>query len=69
MAHEDWITTTEAAELSGYHPHHVRALVRDGKVVGRKFGIVWQISRASLDEYINQVQSRGEKTGPKPRSG
>lgn len=67
MEHDDWITTAEAAERSGYHPHHVRALVREGKIVGRKFGIVWQISRASLDEYLQQVHERGEKTGPKPK--
>ena len=64
-----WITTAEAAELSGYHPYHVRALAREGKIAGRKFGNVWQISQSSLEEYLAQVHNRGEKTGPKPRPG
>ena len=49
---EDWITTTEAAEISGYHPEHVRRLIRQGRIVGKKFGFVWQVSSASLLEYL-----------------
>jgi excisionase family DNA binding protein len=32
MALSDWITTQEAAELSGFHPEYVRRLARQGKI-------------------------------------
>jgi excisionase family DNA binding protein len=63
---EDWITTAEAAELSGYHPVYLRELIRQGKIQGRKFGIVWQISRQSLTIYLKEAQeSTDKRRGPK----
>jgi excisionase family DNA binding protein len=64
---EEWLTTTEAAELSGYHPEYIRDLVRESKIEGRKFGIVWQVSRESLLGYLETMQEKGERRGPKPR--
>ena len=64
---QDWITTAEASKLSGYHPEHVRELIRTGKVKAQKFGIVWQISRASLSDYIRKAGKLGAKRGPKRR--
>ena len=65
---EDWITTEQAAELSGYHPDTIRELLRNGQVNGRKWGRDWQVSRASLLAYIRNVGKLGEKRGPKKRS-
>jgi excisionase family DNA binding protein len=63
----EWISVAEAAELSGYHPQHVRDLVRDGRVNARRFGRrAWQVERASLVAYIEAMRQRGEKPGPKP---
>jgi isopenicillin-N epimerase len=45
---EDWLTTQEAAEISGYNLEYVRRLVRNGKLEARNFGPVWQVSRFSL---------------------
>ena len=53
--HEDLITTPEAAALSGYYPDHLRRAIRAGKIKAQKFGIVWQISRASLMNYLDRV--------------
>jgi hypothetical protein len=62
---EDWITTREAVTLSGYHhPNHIMWLVKTGKVKGRKFADVWQISRSSLMAYVQR--QRGKKREPKP---
>lgn len=58
---KDWITTAEAAELSGYHADHLRELMREGKIKAQKFGIVWQISRVSLQAYIKAAQKSGDK--------
>ena len=65
-AKPEWITTREAAEISGYHADHVRELLRAGKVEARKFGEVWQIDRGSLLAYVHNVEKIGAKRGPKP---
>jgi excisionase family DNA binding protein len=62
---ETWITTKQAAELSGYHPEHLRELIREGKVKARKFGIVWQVDRVSLLAYLRKVEKLGAKRGRK----
>ena len=63
---EEWLTTAEAAELSGYHPERIRELVRDGRINGRKFGIVWQIDRSSLLAFLNEAEDSGDRRrGPK----
>lgn len=45
------LTIQEAARLSGYHPEHIRRLVRQGKIEAKKFSIVWMVDRESLLEY------------------
>jgi excisionase family DNA binding protein len=62
---EDWITTNEAAQISGYQPAHVRLLIRRGEVNGMKWGRDWMISRESLESYLKRIQSQGNKRGPK----
>jgi excisionase family DNA binding protein len=57
----DWITTTEAVELSGYHPFYLRELLKDGKIKARKFGRTWQISRKSLQAYMETAETSGDK--------
>lgn len=62
---DDWITTREAVELSGYHPDHLRRLIRAGDIEARKFGIVWQVSRQSLLSYLKDAQgSTDKRRGP-----
>ncbi|MCI0563795.1 MAG: helix-turn-helix domain-containing protein [Nitrososphaera sp.] len=64
---EDWITTNEAAELSGYNLVHLRRLIREKKIVARKFGPVWQVKRQSLLDYLEEAkQSSDKRRGPKP---
>jgi excisionase family DNA binding protein len=62
----DWMTTQEAANLSGYHPDHVRRLIRAGLITARKWGNAWMISRESLLSYMVKVESEGARRGPKP---
>jgi excisionase family DNA binding protein len=61
----DWLTVKEAAKLSGYHPEHLRELIREGIILARKFGPVWAVSRESLLAYVRKMQESGEKRGPK----
>jgi excisionase family DNA binding protein len=63
MAH--WITTQEAAKLTGYHPEHVRRLIKAGKVKGRKWARDWLVDRPSLQAYVRRVGALGRKRGPK----
>ncbi|NUM45371.1 MAG: helix-turn-helix domain-containing protein [Anaerolineales bacterium] len=62
---EDWITTSEAVKISGYHLDHIRRLLREGELMGRKWGSAWQVSRTSLMAYLSKIQTLGEKRGPK----
>jgi len=62
---EDWITTREGTELSGYSAVHLRDLMRLGRIEGRKIATVWLISRSSLLKYLKVQSERGEKRGRK----
>lgn len=61
----EWITTAEAVEMTGYHPVHLRRIIRAGEVKARKFGPVWQVDKASLLAYVKKTAKLGEKRGPK----
>lgn len=62
----DWITTDNAAELSGYDRHYLRALIRNGDVKGQKFGTIWQVSKQSLLAYMKTAkESEDKRWGPK----
>ena len=58
----DWITTTEAAEISGFSSQWVRELCDEGDVTCRKFGRNWQVSRTSLLAYVESERRPGPKT-------
>lgn len=58
---EEWITVIEAAHLSGYHPEYIRELIRNQRVKARKFGPLWQVSRSSLLDFLNDAKKSGDK--------
>ena len=61
----EWITTEEAAGLSGYHVNYIRRLMRQGKITGRKAGLMWWIDRESLRAYLQAIAELGlEKFNP-----
>ena len=66
---DDWLTTYDAARVSGYNPDYIRQLIRSNKVVGRKWGPSWQVSRHSLVTYIKHAEKQGERRGAKPKPG
>ena len=63
---DDWITSAEAVEISGYGPNYIRDLIYARKIIARKWARSWQISRSSLLEYLDAVKKLGGKRGPKP---
>ena len=62
---EDWITTTEAVQISNYHPEHIRRLIKQGRVGGQKFGNTWQVSKSSFLVYLKDMKKKGDRRGPK----
>ena len=61
----EWITVSQAVELSGYNEEHITRLCRQGKIKAQKYSIVWQVNRKSLLGYIAKVEKLGDKRGPK----
>lgn len=66
---EEWLTTSDAAAIGGYHLEHIRRLIRSGVVAARKWGRDWQVSRASLLAYIERQEAEGARRGPKAKRG
>lgn len=67
---DEWLSVREAAKLSGYHPEYIRRLIRDDEIEARKFSIVWQIKRKSLEAYIESASSQEDKRYiPKSKKG
>ena len=58
------ITVTEAAEISGYTPQHIRLLIRKEIINARRSGGVWLIDMESLNNYL----AGSPKPGPKPKN-
>jgi excisionase family DNA binding protein len=66
MAQDDWITTQEAAEISGYHRVYISELARLDKIKAQRFGQSWQISRSSLLAYLKLAgKSEDKRQGPR----
>jgi excisionase family DNA binding protein len=60
---DDLISLQEAAEYSGLSASHIRLLVRNGELVGKKVGRFWVTTKQSVDDYL----ALGRKRGPKPQ--
>ena len=66
---DEWISVSEAAEISGYNPEYIRRLIRDRDIEGKKFSIVWQVRRESLLDYIESAKAQSDKRyTPKPKT-
>jgi excisionase family DNA binding protein len=64
----DWISTEEAASISGYHVEHIRRLVRHSKIRAEKKGHDWWIDRADLAAFLERKKESGDsRWGPKAR--
>ena len=61
---DEWITTTEAANISGYHIEYIRHLTRNGLIDAKKWGREWMVNLKSFQEYLASER----KPGPKPSS-
>jgi excisionase family DNA binding protein len=58
----NFISTREAAEITGYAQDHVALLLRKGVLRGKKPARDWLVEKASLYEYLKQPPRRGRKS-------
>jgi excisionase family DNA binding protein len=56
---QGWITTTEAAMITGYNAAYVRYLANQGLIEARKVGRDWLINQESLLAYKAQMDALG----------
>lgn len=52
----DYITTIEAAELSGYNTEYIRQMIRAGTITAVKRGRDWWVDRKSFMGYLRAVR-------------
>ena len=60
---DDLISLSEAANLSGLSPNHLRLLVSSGVIWGKKLGRNWVTTARAVEEYTKLDR----KPGPKPK--
>ena len=56
-----WITTREAAEISGYHVNYIRRLIRAGKIAAEKKGNAWWVDASAFRSYIEAAQQKADR--------
>jgi excisionase family DNA binding protein len=56
-----WVTTGEAATLTGYVVEYVRCLARKGRIHAEKRGRDWWVNRDALLHYKVQMDRLGEQ--------
>ena len=61
---DDLIPLSEAAELCGLSHSHLRRLIREGQIGGRKMGRDWFTTLQAVKEY----EALERHPGPKPGS-
>ena len=57
----DWITVSQAAELSGYNAEYLRRLMRNKIIKFRKFSFIYQVSKESLLIYLKEAEKKVDK--------
>ena len=65
---DNYIGTTEAAEILGIDPKSAGYLARQGKIPAIKIANRWLVDRSKLDEFKQTYEARrGRPTGYSPK--
>lgn len=56
----DWISTSQAAELTKFSQEYIRKMAREGTIVAQKVGHTTLISKESLLKYYQRQQAKKE---------
>lgn len=54
----EWISTSEAAKLTGYSQEYIRKMARDEVIVSQKIGVTTLISKQDLLEYARKQKEK-----------
>lgn len=57
---EEWLTTEDAARVSGYSQAYMRQLAQRGEVTALKAGRDWLLERGALLEYKRRMEALGD---------
>ena len=55
----EWITTAEAAELTGYTDAYLRQLIGRGRLQAKKRGRDWFLGKANVLAYTEEMKRLG----------
>ena len=55
----EWITTKEAAELTGYTADYFRKALRRERIYGEKHGRDWFLKKSDVLAYAKEMQELG----------
>ena len=55
----EWITTKEAAELTGYNLEYIRQMMRRGVIRAEKRGRDWWVDKVSIKTYADEMKRLG----------
>ena len=58
---DDLISIKEAARFCGLSERHIRLLLKQGKIKGKKLGHDWVTTKEYVGEYINTNRKPGRK--------
>ena len=57
----NWVTIAEATTHSEYSHDHIKWLVRNSRIEGRKSGTLWLVDLESLKAYEAQMRKLGSQ--------
>ena len=55
----EWITTKEAADLTGYNQEYIRQMIRAGRIDAEKKGRDWWVDRDSIESHADRMNRLG----------
>ena len=55
----EWITTAEAADLTGYNLEYIRQMIRRGVIQAEKKGRDWWVDKGSVTAYADEMERLG----------
>jgi excisionase family DNA binding protein len=65
----EWITTSEAAELTGYAAAYFRQMIKRGRLKAQKRGRDWFLSKEEVLAYAEEMKQLGSKKYDPWRTG
>ena len=55
----EWLTTKEAADITGYTDRHIRQSLNNGNIPGRKKGKMWFVRMDDAIAYREKMKRMG----------